>query len=65
MLLRMASRAALPCHVVMVSEVELVQLPVFCCNDAVGVYHNVIIAEVVEGVDGVFEFIVEEVNDGR
>jgi hypothetical protein len=36
----------------------------------VGVYHDVIIAEVVEGMNGVFEFIVEEgrlvaVNDGR
>jgi hypothetical protein len=31
----------------------------------VGVYHNVIIAEIMEGVDGVFEFVIEEVNGGQ
>jgi hypothetical protein len=31
----------------------------------VGVYHDVIIAEVMEGVDGVFEFIIEEINNER
>jgi hypothetical protein len=63
MLLRMASRAALPRRVVMVSEVELVQSFVFCRDDAVGVYHNVVIAEVLEGVDGEREIdaVVDEI----
>jgi hypothetical protein len=65
MLLRMALRAVLPRRVVMVSEVELVQSPVFCCDDAVGVHHDVIIAKIVEGVDGVLEFVIEKVNGGQ
>jgi hypothetical protein len=31
----------------------------------VGVYHDVVIAEVVEGMDGVFKFLVDEINDGQ
>jgi hypothetical protein len=31
----------------------------------VGVYHDVIIAEVVEGMNGVFKFVIEKINDGR
>jgi hypothetical protein len=31
----------------------------------VGIYHDVIIAKVVEGVDGVFKFVVEKINDGQ
>jgi hypothetical protein len=49
---------------------ELVQLSVFGCDDAVGVYHNVVVAEVMKGVDDVFEFVVKEswlsvVNNGQ
>jgi hypothetical protein len=31
----------------------------------VGVHHDVVIAEVMEGMDGVFEFVIEEINGGR
>jgi hypothetical protein len=31
----------------------------------VGVHHNVIVAKIVEGVDGVFEFVIEEINGGQ
>jgi hypothetical protein len=31
----------------------------------VSVYHNIVIAEIMEGVDGVFEFVVEKVNGGQ
>jgi hypothetical protein len=65
MLLRIVSRAALLRRVVIVSEVESVQSSVFCCDDAMGVHHDVVIAEVVEGVDGVFEFVIEEINGGQ
>jgi hypothetical protein len=31
----------------------------------VGVYHDIVIAKIMEGVDGVFEFVIEEINDGQ
>jgi hypothetical protein len=41
-------------------EVESVCLLVFARDDTVGVYDDVVEAEVVKGVDNVTEFVVEE-----
>jgi hypothetical protein len=51
-------------------KVESICLLVLDCNNAVGVYDNVIEAEVVKGVDNVAEFVVKEgwlvaINGGR
>jgi hypothetical protein len=54
----MALRAALACRVVIVSKVKLVQLFVLDGDNAMGVYHNVVETEVMDGADDVVEFMV-------
>jgi hypothetical protein len=51
-------------------EVESICLPVLDCDNAMGIYNNVVEAEVAKGVDNVAEFVVEEgwlvaINGGR